>query len=421
MVKVLWLCNVVLPDFSQEFAISRINTGGWMTGMLHTLEAQDKTDISLCFPIYDKERLNSGMCNGHKYYTFLCDSLETYHTEMIKAFEHILEESSPDIVHIWGTEFPHTTAMLLACMRSGIIERTIIHIQGLISNYAKHYFADIPEEYLILKNDGKPSLKELKIMRENRGKCEIESIKIAKNVMGRTDWDKACVEAVNPQIHYYFCEEVLRDVFYKNAGTWDYKTCQKHSIFISQATYPIKGFHYLLQALPVVIKKYPDVHVYVAGTDILNKERKDSYAVYIEDLIKIYEINETITFIGSLNEGQMLQQYLKANVFVLASVVENSPNSLNEAMLMGVPCIASFVGGIGNRIRAGVDGFLYPHDEPDLLAYYICKVFENEDGLCERFSDNAVKKMLSLVDPQRNADRILYIYEKLLRQDVKKQ
>lgn len=63
-----------------------------------------------------------------------------------------------------------------------------------------------------------------------------------------------------------------------------------------------------------------------------------------------------------LDEKQMVQQYLNANVFVLASAVENSPNSLNEAMITGTPCIVSYVGGIGNRMRMGEDGFLYPQD-----------------------------------------------------------
>ncbi len=35
--KVLWLCNIVLPEFSQEFSLNRSTVGGWMTGMLHAL------------------------------------------------------------------------------------------------------------------------------------------------------------------------------------------------------------------------------------------------------------------------------------------------------------------------------------------------------------------------------------------------
>lgn len=414
MINVLWLCNIVLPDFCEEFMIKKQNTGGWMTGMLHSLEEENEVDVSLCFPIYNPNRLKSGICKGHRYYTFFRDSIDTCSINMIKSFEQILDESCPDIIHIWGSEFAHTTAMLRACTNKGIIDRAVIHIQGLISICAKHYFADVPSEYLMLNSEKELNLKEKKIVREKRGKCEIESIKMVRHVIGRTDWDEACVKAINPQIDYHFCDEILRNVFYKNAGTWDSNVCQKHSIFIGQVYYPIKGFHYLLQALPIIVRRYPDTHVYVAGQNFLDIESKDSYAIYIEDLIKELQLDKAITFLGVLDENQMVQQYVSANVFVLASAVENSPNSLNEAMIIGVPCVASYVGGVGNRMHMGEDGFLYPHDEPDLLAHYICKIFENEDGLCEKFSNNSVRKMLEFVDPKKNAERNIVIYKKIL-------
>ena len=103
--KILWLCNIVLPDFSQEFGIKKNPFGGWMTGMLHELEKREDMDISLCFPIFDSKRLKDGRYNGHEYYTFLCDmDTVTYSVEMVETFERILKKSRPDIVHIWGTE-----------------------------------------------------------------------------------------------------------------------------------------------------------------------------------------------------------------------------------------------------------------------------------------------------------------------------
>ncbi len=413
MINVLWLCNIVLPDFSQEFGIKRASTGGWMTGMLHALEAVDMINISLCFPIYDKSRLKSGVCGGHMYFTFLRDSVEEYSMEMINSFERILEESQPNIVHIWGTEFPHTTAMLLACRNKGILNRTVIHLQGLVSVIAGHYRSGIPDKYWSLKKMAAVSMEEAAAMRVKRGKCEIESLKMVRYVIGRTTWDRACVEAINPKVHYYSCDEILRDIFYEYAGLWRYDTCQKYSIFISQATYPIKGFHYFLQALSVIIRKYPDTQVFVAGIDIVNVEKKDAYAVYIEKLIEELALDKAITFLGSLDEGQMVEQYLKANVFVLASVMENSPNSLNEAMLIGVPSVASYVGGICDRIHMNTDGFLYPYDEPELLAYYVCKIFENKEGLCQTLSGNSVKASLQFTDPEKNRKQMIHIYEEI--------
>ena len=142
--KVLWLCNLVLPDFSEEFAINRNNMGGWMSGMLYELEKVEEIDISLVFPIYDEERLRDGKRNGHDYYTFLSGTSEEDKVRMVDTFVQILEKVKPDIVHIWGTEYYHSKAAVDACIRCQILSRAIVDIQGLVSPYAKHYASGIP-------------------------------------------------------------------------------------------------------------------------------------------------------------------------------------------------------------------------------------------------------------------------------------
>lgn len=412
--KVLWLCNIVLPDFSQEFGIKRSVVGGWMTGMLHELEKKDDIEICLCFPIYDSKRLKNGKCRGHKYYTFLCSSIESYDSNMLNFFEQILRENRPDIVHIWGTEFPHTLAMILACKNSGILERVVINIQGLVSICAKHYLSDIPEEYRDLKPAGSNSIREDRDLFEKRGEYEIKSLKMIKHVIGRTDWDKACVKAINPEIQYYFCSEILRNAFYKYEGKWKYEKCRKYSIFVSQASYPIKGFHYLLKALPIIIREFPDTHVYVAGFNLLDKKEKRPYSLFIESLMEQLDLFRFVTFLNKLNEEEMIQQYLSANVFVSASTVENSSNSVNEAMIIGTPCVCSYVGGIGSIVVSGENGFLYPYDEPALLAYYICRFFGNKDKLCDKCSTRAIQKMKEWISPEISAAKNMEIYKKIL-------
>lgn len=413
--KILWLCNIVLPDFSQEFLIKKNNFGGWMTGMLHEMKKKQGIDICLCFPIIDRKRLKDGICNGHEYYTFLCDmNAETDDLEMVEVFENILKRSNPDLIHIWGTEYPHTTAMVSACENMGKLDRVIIHIQGLISICAEHYLCGIPEEYRRVKFENGISMEEEKKLFEKRGEYEIKSIKKIKHVIGRTDWDKACIGAINSSVEYHFCNEILRDSFYQYSGTWEYGRCQKYSIFVSQASYPVKGFHYLLQALPTIIHKFPNTQVYVAGTDILAEKARNTYALYLSMIIERFGLSGQVTFLGNLNEKQMIQQYQRANVFVLASTIENSPNSLSEARMIGVPSVISYVGGAYSGIRFYEDGFLYPHDDPALLAYYICEIFENKDALCERFSKNSVLKTLEANNPRLNADCNYAIYKKIM-------
>lgn len=409
--KILWLCNIILPDFCEEFQIKKSYLVGWMTAMLHQLEKKNEIEISMCFPIYDRNRLKDGVCNGHKYFTFLCDFHEVCTVQMIQAFEKILEAEQWDIIHIWGTEFAHTLAMLKACGKFGLLNKVVINIQGLAFMVAKHYRADIPKEYWIAKQGSGTSMEEEQKAYERRGVCEIESIKNTQYVIGRTDWDRACIQAVNPKVQYFFCGEILREVFYKYAGTWKYEKCEKYSIFVSQATYPIKGFHYLLCALPYIIQQYPNTHVYAAGANILT--RNEPYAAYLISLIDTFRLKSHITFLGLLDEMQMIHYYQNANVFVSSSVVENESNSLHEAQILGVPCVCSYVGGAYNRIVHEMGGFLYPHDEPVLLAYYVCKLFENKDDLCERLSLYSAHNIQKYINPQENADTTVNIYRKI--------
>lgn len=415
--NILWLCNIVLPDFCEEFKIKKSYLGGWMTAMLHQLKKKNEIEINVCFPICDKNRLKTGECNGCKYFSFWCDSQERCSSQMVQALENILRAGQWDIIHIWGTEFAHTLAMLKACNKLGILNRVVMNIQGLAFMVARHYRADIPGEYWFLKASNGISLEEEQKKYERRGECEIESIRSARYVIGRTDWDRASVQAVNPKIQYFFCGEILREVFYRYAGTWKYEQCKKYSIFVSQASYPIKGFHYLLYALPYIIQQYPDTYVYVAGANILEKD--EPYAAYLRDLIETLKLKSHISFLGVLDEMQMIQYYQYANVFVSSSVVENESNSLHEAQVLGIPCISSYVGGAYNRICHETDGFLYPHDEPVLLAYYVCRIFENKDDLCRKLSLHSICKIQQYIDPEKNADTTVGIYRKILMEAEK--
>lgn len=321
----------------------------------------------------------------------------------------------PNVVHIWGTEYSHTVAMLRACVNRGILDRVVVNIQGLMSACARNYLSGIPEEYRKLKLDNVASIEEEKRVFEGHGRCEIESIKMSKHVIGRTDWDRSSVEAINPAIEYHFCNEILRDRFYEEAGTWRYEKCQKYTIFVSQASYPVKGFHYLLEALPVVIRRFPNTRVYVAGTNILSGIHENPYGLYLYNLIKQFDLISHIYFLGSLNEEQMIKQYKDANVFVCPSTIENSSNSLKEARIIGVPSVISYVGGSYSGVLFGENGFLYPHNEPNLMAYYICKLLENKDDLCTRFSENSVKAILEENNPEKVAECTVMIYEEICK------
>ena len=229
---------------------------------------------------------------------------------------------------------------------------------------------------------------------KKRGEHEKEALGMAGHVAGRTDFDRGQTAKINPSAKYHYLNETLRGIFYRDR--WKRTVCQPYSIFLSQGDYPLKGFHYLLQALPRVLEQFPETHVYVAGSNIIDTNtwqetmKLSAYGKYLRRLIKDGHLDGHVTMLGRLAAEDMKAQFLKSHLFVLPSALENSPNSLGEAMLLGVPCVAADVGGVHNLLTDGGDGMLYPAGDVEALADRIMEVFTKE-AIVERFSDNARK------------------------------
>ena len=415
--KILWLCNLMLPEIALALGEKPSYTGGWMTGLLDDLQVDSNYQFAICFPMTHGKAVGSGRTGKLQYYGFdFQTSLTEKITVLEKRFLEILNDFQPDIVHIFGTEYAHTFAMLKAGRKYGIVEKMVVSIQGMVSVYAKHYYGGIPARDIYMF-----SLRDL-IKKDNiylgaknfkhRGNLEVESIKLCQNVIGRTDWDKACTEQINKDVHYFHCNETLREVFYRNC--WSLDACKKHSLFVSQWYNPIKGFHQVLYAVKVLAEVYPDIHVYTTGNNPLDKNIKkrmlrSHYANFIGKLIIQYKLEKHVTFLGALNAEEMCEAYINTHVFVSASSIENSPNSVGEAMILGVPTVSSDVGGVKNMLHHEQDGYIYPFEEPYMLAYYIKQIFDNDERALT-FSENAKRHAGITHNRQTNSERTRQIY-----------
>ena len=194
--------------------------------------------------------------------------------------------------------------------------------------------------------------------------------------------------------------------------------CERYSLFASQAGFPIKGLHYILEAMRLLKEEYPDMKLYVAGMDVTRfdtwkeKMKISSYGNYLRRKIKEYGLRKKVIFLGYLNEKQMCKQFQKSHIFLSPSIIENESNSISEAKMVGTPVIASYVGGVTNRITHKEDGFLYPHHAPYMLAYYIREIFEN-DELAREFSKNGKRNASALHDRISNARKAVQIYQEI--------
>lgn len=393
-----------------------VSVGGWLTAMLAPLINRKDISIGICFPIRQGNKLVRGQIENIKHYGFPKKTPlpHIYDSSVETHLKEAMEDFQPDIVHIFGTEYPHSLAMTKVFNNP---QRTVINIQGLTSVIADHYYAGLPNNvisrYTFRDFVRQDNIRQQRMKFFKRGIFEVEALKNVNHVIGRTDWDKACTSQINPDAQYHFCNETLREKFYKH--TWDISECDKYSIFLSQVEYPIKGFHYILKAMRYILRRFPNTQIYTTGKNFLEipKYRISSYNKYIVELIVKYKLQNKVHFLGVLNEHEMCERYLKSHVFVSPSIIENESNSVSEAKILGVPVVASYVGGVTNRIMSEVDGYVYQHDAPYMLAHYVCKIFDS-NVLALKFSENARKHAKNAHCRDVNTNRLLEIYSSIL-------
>lgn len=410
--KVLWITNVALPDVCKDLNVRVSPFGGWLTGYLNEI-LNNVTCLVSVFPFGKTVKGSSGNIT---YYGFKSKGNKK---ELLNYFADIIDKEKPDVIHIFGTEYTHSNLMVKASKKLSMLQNTVVSIQGLVSLCAKHYFAFLPRRVIngftlkeILKRN---NIKNSALKFKKQGVSEVETLKEVKNVIGRTDWDEACVKQINPNVNFFFCNESLRSGFYDKE--WSLENCEKHSVFVSQSSYPLKGFHLMLEGFKEIVKKYPDAKLYTTGKNPLTLKGKDKlkqsfYSKYLGKLIKKYKLENNVEFLGFLSGEKMAERFLKSNVFVSPSSIENSPNSVGEAMILGVPTVSSDVGGVKNMLTHGQEGFIYPADEPYMLEYYVSKIFEDSD-LAYKFSKNAKEHAEHTHNRSLNGKTLMEIYNKI--------
>ncbi len=418
--RILWITNIPLPEASSLMGQSPSPFGGWLVNSSKHLADDPDVELSIAFPSSNTKHYEKFSGAKISYYAFQpvedCDKGRLYDDKILRE---LVKDIKPDLVHIFGTEMAHSLSMVNVCNREKI--EAVISIQGLVSAIEKHAFASLPFKAIygmtfrnLLKQDNVAGLRRLYA---RRGKNEIEAIMGVKHVIGRTTWDKACVTQINPDVRYHFCNETLRQEFYKHS--WSIDKCIKHTIFVSQGQSPIKGLHHVLEAMPLIVARFPNAKLVIAGKDItkddtfLDRLSMSYYGRYIKQLIHRLGLTDKVLFTGSLGEKQMCERYLKSNVFVSASSIENSPNSLGEAMILGVPCIASNVGGVPDMLEHRKEGFTYQADAPYMLAHYVCEIFGN-DNLAITFSERARERAYQTHNPEINNQQLISIYRDIL-------
>lgn len=412
--KVLWITNILLPEANDlldgKHSIS--GSGGWLISSSKALTDSGFVEFSVASvsPLVKSLTVIKGETNS--YYILP-------HRKRVSEYETLMRQVrdmvQPDLVHIHGTEWPYGLAYVNACGNDNVL----ISIQGVMTEIAKCY-TDGLSKWQILKNVTIRDLRLKTILGEKadylkRAAQEQDVLKKVHHIIGRTSFDYDYVMSVNPSLNYYFCNESLREGFY--GKEWRYESCIPHTIFLSQANYPIKGLHQMMKALPAIRERYPDVKVRIAGKDITKHStlsdivKYSGYGKIIYNIIRKNNLEDIVSFTGLLSAEGMVSELLQSNIYVCPSSCENSSNSIAEAQIIGVPCLASHRGGNPDMIPNTDCGQLFDFDNVEELTHKVCEMFETTKS----FDNSAVRAMaIKRHDKVENLKTTISVYQTVM-------
>ncbi len=412
--RILWVTSQVLPLLSDELGVKKSGFGGWIMNMLNQLKNVDDIELGVAMVSKNTDKIIKKDCDGIICYVAHDESQKAISKE---SRDYIVEDFKPDIIHIEGNEFPiHNSFSKIKMVP------VLLSLQGILSGYEPYQYGQLPiADYMFSPSKHNVVSSWILYFRKHlqfdkRVSAETDTIKNVDYITGRTFWDRAHSYWINPKAEYFTCNRILRPVFYENE--WNGDEVESHSIFVGNGYSPLKGLHFVLKAVAYIKNEFPDVKLYVAGNSPIVKPKrfdikKFGYSRLIERLIKENNLEDNVVFTGSLQGEEMVERMKKSNVYVLSSLIENSPNTLGEAMMLGMPCVSAYTGGASEMAIDEKECLFYRSDDSKLLAWQLRRIFKDKD-FAKQLGVSAKAHARITHDPILNRDALISIYNKIL-------
>ena len=320
----------------------------------------------------------------------------------LKACLTIIEQFKPDVIHVHGSEGYFGTLAKKTSIPM------VISIQGILTICELFYYGGLSIMERIEDISSVGFLRGIGTFHQHRytkkmALREIQILKICRHFIGRTEFDKNFIGLINPNSVYYHCDEILRSPFYY--GKWTPRETDKLIIYCTTGSVPYKGLDCLLDACHILKSNgITEIELRVAGPI----QNSPTWHI-LQGKVRNLHLADDVTWLGICSAEIIVSELEKASLFVLPSYIENSPNSLAEAMLVGTPCVASSVGGVPSLVTHNKDGLLFPRGDAYSLAGMIAKL-QREPGLARSISENARKIAHVRHDPQKIAGTMINIY-----------
>jgi glycosyltransferase involved in cell wall biosynthesis len=412
--RILWFSNT--PAAGGEVLSGSGVRGGWLTSLNKALRGVTQLSIAFNYARYIEPFEYLGVmyypiCKRNWRVNIIRENLlGTFHdSDDLNEYLKLIDLVRPDVIHIHGTENP------FGCIIGKTKIPVVVSFQGGCSVISHKFYSGVERKYGILsdvrlfkprtwlfnksynyyfkRNIIKSALREQK----NLSNC--------RYIIGRTDWDRRITRILAPQSIYFHNDELLRDIFYK--VHWEKPKHPYLAIHSTLGDAPFKGLETICQAIYELKKINISVEWRIAGLSYNSLSNK----MVRKKLGSLYPTNG-IVFLGNLEEPELIKSLLEADIFVMPSHIENSPNSLCEAMILGIPTITTLAGGSSSLLQDKKEGIVIQDGDPWSMAGAILELSNNLD-VALTYGKNARNTALNRHDPENTVKELLAIYDRI--------
>lgn len=413
--KILWFSNT--PANGEEVLEESSGRGGWLSSLDKALNGKVELSVAFYYARYTGVFKHKGVT----YYP-ICKKnwrLNIIHSNIFGVFRdqedlpeylNIIQIVQPDVIHIHGSENP------FGCIIGNTSVPVVLSIQGICTVYTHKYYSGIPKQFATTSNlrllaplswiFSKSFNFQYRHIFKRYPTIEQRNLRNCRYIIGRTDWDRRVSRILAPESNYFHNDEVLRESFYHTIWARPKNTTLIVHSTIGEGLY--KGLETILQTINVLNAYGISVEWNIAGVSyhgLLNKTVRRMIG-------KTYPVNGP-RFLGNLNERELIQVMLKAHVYVMPSHIENSPNSLCEAMILGMPCITTLAGGTPSLLKDKEEGLVIQDGDPWSLAGALLEFLQNPEVAC-KYGENARITALARHDSETIVKDLLAIYNSII-------
>jgi glycosyltransferase involved in cell wall biosynthesis len=415
--RILWFTS------TPSLAASRLNADTRMTGWVDSLEKHlggiSEVTLGVAFP-FSQGNVEAFKINETTYLPIPTASEKGKYSGLIDRWKHRIEPESildnylkiidqfrPDLIHVFGSEAPF--GQIVGHTKVPVV----LQIQGNLSVCSLKYFSGFSAFDSVIYSNKKSFILGYNTWHQyftfrKRAERELYFMKGCRFVLGRTEWDRYISKVIAPESRYFHCDEILREPFYKYA--WKRNENKKFRIFSTLSGSTYKGFETVLKCASLLKKRGDfDFEWNIAGIDnnheIITITERSQHMRFADNNIRLN---------GSMTADELVVNLLSSDCFLHPSHIENSPNSVCEAMMLGIPVIATRVGGTPSILSSGEEGILIQDGDPYVMAAAILDLASSPEKQ-KLFSENSRKKAFQRHDPETILQNLVNIYKSIIK------